>query len=155
LPNRAALKHEVSSEVKRHRYTPITQLSWLQKIHLQVYTQLSLLQKMHLQVYLLYGRCAKSWRDPSQADRCLGQSNAEKSLFVRPGLSTFWRNDNSQDSWVACCTLSGAASVYFHSSRVQYMRSDEVYLKQTQMFAAVFASSTCGKLKTHEARSIL
>jgi len=26
-----------------------------------------------------YGRCAKSWRGPSQADRCLGQSNAEKS----------------------------------------------------------------------------
>jgi len=41
-----------------------------------------------------YGRCAKSWRGPSQADRCLGQSNAEKRLFVRPGLSTFWRNDN-------------------------------------------------------------
>ena len=42
----------------------------------------------------LYGRCAKSWRGPSQADRCLGQPNAEKILFVRPGLSTFWRNGN-------------------------------------------------------------
>jgi len=42
-----------------------------------------------------YGRCAKSWRGPSQADRCLGQSNAEISLFDRPGLSTFWRNDNN------------------------------------------------------------
>ena len=44
----------------------------------------------------IYGRYAKSWRGPSQADRCLGQSNAEKHLLVRPGLSTFWRNDNKQ-----------------------------------------------------------
>jgi len=31
---------------------------------------------------------------PRQADRRLGQSNAQKRLFDRPGLSTFWRNDN-------------------------------------------------------------
>jgi len=41
-----------------------------------------------------YARSVRSWRDPSQANRCLSQSNAEKCLFVRPGLSTFWRNDN-------------------------------------------------------------
>jgi len=41
-----------------------------------------------------YGRSVRSWRDPSQANRCLSLSNAEKCLFVRPGLSTFWRNDN-------------------------------------------------------------
>ena len=46
---------------------------------------------------VLHGRSVKSWRDPSQANRCLGQSNAEKCLFVRPGLSTFWRNDNRTD----------------------------------------------------------
>ena len=32
---------------------------------------------------------------PRQADRRLGQSNAQKRLFDRPGLSTFWRNDNT------------------------------------------------------------
>ena len=32
--------------------------------------------------------------DPSQANRCLSQSNAEKCLFFRPGRSTFWRCDN-------------------------------------------------------------
>ena len=32
---------------------------------------------------------------PRQADRRLGQSNALKRLFDRPGLSTFWRNDNT------------------------------------------------------------
>jgi len=32
---------------------------------------------------------------PRQADRRLGQSNAQKRLFDRPGLSTFWRNDHS------------------------------------------------------------
>ena len=42
-----------------------------------------------------YGRSVKSWRGPSQADRCLGQSNAEKRLFDRHGLSTFWRNRNT------------------------------------------------------------
>jgi len=31
---------------------------------------------------------------PRQADRRLGQSNAQKRLFDRPGLSTFSRNDN-------------------------------------------------------------
>jgi len=31
---------------------------------------------------------------PRQADRRLGQSNAQKRLLDRPGLSTFWRNDN-------------------------------------------------------------
>jgi len=41
-----------------------------------------------------YGRSVISWRDPSQANRYLSQSNAEKCLFVEPGLSTFWRNDN-------------------------------------------------------------
>ena len=41
-----------------------------------------------------YGRSVNSWRDPSQANCCLSQSNAEKCLFVRPGLSTLWRNDN-------------------------------------------------------------
>jgi len=41
-----------------------------------------------------YGRSVKSWRDLSQANRCLSQSNAEKSLFDRPTLSTFRRNDN-------------------------------------------------------------
>ena len=30
-----------------------------------------------------------------QADRRLDQSNAQKILFDRPGLSTFWRNDNT------------------------------------------------------------
>jgi len=30
---------------------------------------------------------------PRQADRRLGQSNAQKRLFDRPGLFTFWRND--------------------------------------------------------------
>ena len=33
---------------------------------------------------------------PRQADRRLGQSNAQKRLFDRPGLSTFWRNDNRE-----------------------------------------------------------
>jgi len=41
-----------------------------------------------------YGRSVKSWRDPSQANRCLSESKAEKCLFVRPGLPTFWRNDD-------------------------------------------------------------
>jgi len=41
-----------------------------------------------------YGRSVNSCRDPSKANRCLSQSNAEKCLFDRPGLSTFWRNDN-------------------------------------------------------------
>ena len=35
---------------------------------------------------------------PRQADRRLGQSNAQKRLFDRPGLSTFWRNDNTENS---------------------------------------------------------
>ena len=39
-------------------------------------------------------RSVNNWRDPSKANRCLSQSNAEKCLFVRPGLSTFLRNDN-------------------------------------------------------------
>ena len=43
----------------------------------------------------VYGHCAKSCRGPSQPDRRLGQSNAEKHLFVMPGLSKFWHNDNS------------------------------------------------------------
>ena len=42
----------------------------------------------------LYRRFVKSWRHPSQANRCLGQSNAEERLFFKPGLSTFWRNDD-------------------------------------------------------------
>jgi len=46
-------------------------------------------------VVLVYGRSVNSWRDPSQADRCLGQSIAEKRLFGRPGLSTSWRNNNN------------------------------------------------------------
>jgi len=33
---------------------------------------------------------------PRQEDRRLGQSNAQKRLFDRPGLSTFWRNDNTR-----------------------------------------------------------
>ena len=33
-----------------------------------------------------------------QADRRLGQSNAQKRLFDRPGLSTFWRNDKNRES---------------------------------------------------------
>jgi len=41
---------------------------------------------------------------PRQADRRLGQSNAQKRLFDRPGLSTFWRNDNS---WRGDATHSG------------------------------------------------
>jgi len=35
---------------------------------------------------------------PRQADRHLGQSNAQKRLFDRPGLSTFGRNDNKAGS---------------------------------------------------------
>jgi len=35
-------------------------------------------------------------RDPSQSNRCLGQPIAQKRLFVRPALSTVWRNDNKQ-----------------------------------------------------------
>ena len=31
---------------------------------------------------------------PRQADRSLGQSNAQKRPFDRPGLYTFWRNDS-------------------------------------------------------------
>ena len=46
---------------------------------------------------LYYGRCAKSWGGPSQAYRCLSQSKAEERLLVRPGLSTFWHNDNNKE----------------------------------------------------------
>jgi len=49
---------------------------------------------------LSYGRSGTSSRGPSQADRCLGQSNAEKEKrpIVRLGLSTCWRNDNSKQN---------------------------------------------------------
>jgi len=35
---------------------------------------------------------------PRQADRRLGQSNAQKRLFDRPGLSTFWRIDHRRNT---------------------------------------------------------
>jgi len=50
------------------------------------------------------GSCGSVWSlrqkldSRRQADRRLGQSNAQKRLFDRPGLSTFWRNDNR--SWL-------------------------------------------------------
>ena len=56
----------------------------------------------------VYGRSVKSWRDPGQANRCLGQSNAEKRLFDRPGLSTYWRNDNQTLGWRTATLLSSA-----------------------------------------------
>ena len=42
-----------------------------------------------------YGRSVNCWRGPSQADRCLGQSNAEKRLFGRQGFSPFRRSNNT------------------------------------------------------------
>jgi len=43
----------------------------------------------------VYGHCAAGCRGPSQPYRCLRQSDAEKHLFVMPGLFTFSQTDNS------------------------------------------------------------
>ena len=48
---------------------------------------------------------------PRQADRRLGQSNAQKRLFDRPGLSTFWRNDN-----IRCWSVHGRNHVPIEGS---------------------------------------